>query len=181
MTSTVFIRDKTIAFSKNIMRPNELYYKINVEELYTNHGFIIPLDSSSIDILDYLQYGEDELCLHERVCRCMLIDCHERVYDVLMIQPEASQGIHTVQLSKTRILVGKGTLFARSMIAEDERNAIMSLELTNTVKQATVLHDSTFGLFTTDYVVMDIAKIAKALTDSAKVLPFPRLGSRKIV
>lgn len=167
--SPILIRDDKIAFSLNIAKYNSNFYRVSVVQMLTRFGFLVPMNTSSMDFLDYFEDGTLGLQSGERHCKAILIDHRARVYELAMTVPESGEPI----VSKLRVPAGPGMKYAKSSVRSEEEKAMVALDITPTLEEAVKVLTPNLYVAHSEYTILSIESIAEGLRKAECTKPFP--------
>ncbi len=176
MMSTVLIKDEEIAFSRLLYTPSEVVIEWPHDAGYTPYGYLIPVNSASSAILDYLEYGPHSpnaglaVFNSETSVHGVLIDHFARVFHVKLLRDKEKP---LAFLYYDRILTGPGAIYALSDLLNEHEKAMMSMRLKPNLQEAVELFEMNTALFNFQYNVYDIPAIAEELRDMGYTLALP--------
>jgi hypothetical protein len=175
--SPILIYDRKIAFSRNISKYNGNFYRVDNAMLITPFGFLVPLNASSMDFLDYFEDGSVCLESGERHCKALLVDHRARVYELAMMVPQEGEII----VSKMRVLVGPGTRYAKASVPHEEEKAMVALDISSSMEEAVKALAPNLYAAHSAYCILNIEGMAEGLRkiDCTKPFPVNRLISEK--
>lgn len=174
MTFPIFIKDGIVAFSTSFIKPNLVQHEVDVENLYTPCGFLIPTDYNSFGIIDFLEdgfvnYYEKDSCNRMGV----LIDHRGRIHEVY-VDHLTNDATRRLVLTHRRVMVGKAG-YVRTHAGEVEKAGMMALSLCATAQEAGELYTKLTTLNAPIYQSIKITDIMSRLNELAYVQPFPQL------
>jgi hypothetical protein len=161
--AAVIIKDDVVAFNPNIIKPNELNFKVDIDCFYTKFGFFMPLHYEAMSFLDYIDTEINPTSfINNGVKRVILIDYRGVVRYI-------SFGIHVDEkgsrdyFSSTRIPTFKDMQYIRSFELQDELVLEAALKLKPTLKEAIELYGKVLLRPIADYQFLKIKDIASNL------------------
>jgi hypothetical protein len=170
----VIILHDRIAFSTNIARHDMSFYQIDPQQLFTKYGYLIPLNTSSFEILDYFQDGLDNLFLHERKAKALLVNWRGQVHEISM-KRDPETDIPTI--SRMRILTGQGTRFATATIVAEIEKAQTAMMVRDTLEEVIEIINPCLYNGAGAYQIYDLNYIASRLKRRNECEPFPKVAS----
>lgn len=167
----VMIRRNQVAFSERLLRGNYCTYPVEIEQLYTPYGFLVPMTNDSLDFVDFFEEGWETCALSSRTPTALLIDHKARIFELTL---GAMSEADTPGFSKLRVLPRFHEGYVRSRSSRDDQRARCALDLKEDLTEAAQLLEKNMETWGPKYVVLNIFDIVSRLQKDKATRPVLR-------